>query len=419
MIGEPVGRLILRFKPPLKADLKKILKILDMDSKRFFLKLLKSYICREHVSYDDNADWNKILRLAEIHSVQAILFIAVNRLEKKPPIYDQLRKYGFSAMQTAALQEIGVREIIKAFHENQIEHTFVKGYVLRNYYPDKKVRSMGDIDILINVYDREKCHNVMLALGFHYEEADYNQYVWSYEKGVLHVEVHTALVYENLFHDYDYISYFREKVRNRKNIGGSTYALSVEDHFIFLMVHIARHFYNAGIGVRMILDIVVYLQTFGRTMDISYIKNELKRIQLGDFSNIIFYICKKYFNSEIDCVPVPEDDLDLIMDYIISHGVFGYYEKDYMGIRYKRDGKRGPRLLLEKIFPSAEFLSKNYPWFRSGKKYMLPYAWIRRWIYNLTNESKRSKIKNKLSSVLNDDDDVIHHMKILKTAGLK
>ena len=390
-----------------------------MKSKSYFLRLIRSYILSEKINSDDNVDWDEIFRLAQIHSVQAIIYVAVNNLDRKPPIYDKLKEQFLMSVNISALQEAGMGQIIKKLTDENIDHTLMKGYVLRNYYPDKEARTFGDIDFLINEYDRDKCHKALLDIGFKYDEEAYNKYVWTYDKGVLHIEVHTDIIYEKLFNDFDYISYFREKAQNKILIKGNTYELRKEDHFIFVLVHLAKHFYNAGVGIRMILDVVVFLQRYGKTMDFNYINQELNYIQLKDFSNRIFYICKRYFDSDIDCTSVDNDKAEQIMDYILEHGVFGFDEKDVQEIRFKINGDKGFKLLLRKVFPSADTMKRNYSWFESGKRWMLPYAWIRRWIYSFTNKNKRKNIIPNLTTIVKDNEDLDRHINILKMVRLK
>ena len=390
-----------------------------METKKCFLDLISAYINKRISVYDSATDWGKILRLAQIHSVQAIIYMAVNKLDKQPPIYDKLKKQFFMSVNISTLQELSMTQIIKKLTAENIDHILMKGYVIRNYYPDKEARTFGDIDFLINEYDREKCHKALLELGLEFDKEDYHKDVWAYSKGVLHIEVHTDIIYHKLFNDFDYISYFREKVKNKVLINGNTYELRKEDHFIYVLVHLAKHFYNAGVGIRMILDVVVFFQKYGKTIDFNYINQELNYIQLKDFSNMIFYICKKYFDSDIECTPVETADIEQVMDYILNHGVFGYDDKDVLGTIFKKDEDNKIKLLVKKIFPPMEVMTGRFIWFRNGKKYMLPYAWVRRWIYFLTNKRKRESLGSKFSAIVNGSEDVAKHIKILKTAGLK
>ncbi len=390
-----------------------------MNTKYYFIQIIRSYILSEKIDSDENIDWDEIFRLAQIHSVQAILYMAVDKLDEKPPIYNALKEQFLRSVNISALQEAGMEQVIKKLTSENIDHMLMKGYILRNYYPDKEARTFGDIDFLINECDREKSHKALLDIGFKYDEEAYNKYVWTYNKGVLHIEVHTDIIYEKLFNDFDYIGYFREKADNKVLINGNTYELKKEDHFIYVLVHLAKHFYNAGVGIRMILDIVVFIQKYGKTMDFNYINKELSYIKLKDFSNTIFYICKKYFDTNIECTPVDNDKAEQIMRYIIDHGVFGFDEKDIQGITYKKNGDNRIKLLFNKIFPSYDIMSNLYPWFRNGKKYMLPYAWIRRWIYFIVNKENRKLLNSKFFAIVYDNEDIIKHIEMLKIVGLK
>lgn len=387
-----------------------------MDSKCYFLKLIKSYICNETVEYCDSTDWDEILNLAKLHSVQSIIFFAVNKLEDKPPIYDDLKKYCFGAAQVSVLQELSMKQVIAVLNSNNINHTLIKGYILRNYYPDRKARSFGDIDFLIDEKDREKCHTILTDMGYKYIEEYSSLYVWTYDNGLLHLEVHTAIIYETLFNNFDYIRYFKEKSNNKELINGCTYELRKEDHFLFIMVHLAKHFYHMGAGIRMILDIVVFMQKFGQSMDFEYIRKELCHIRLERFSDIIFNICKKYFNSEVDCKPINGDILELVVDYIVSHGVYGFDNKNIIDIQFNQGGNNRILLLIKKLFPDRNDLENYYPQFY---KYPLFYAWLRRWIYVITNKEKRKSIYIKFLAVCRRGKDSIKHIEILKAVGLK
>ena len=144
-----------------------------------------------------------------------------------------------------------------------------------------------------------------------------------------------------------------------------------------------------------------------------------KYIHLKDFSNIIFCICKKYFDSDIDCTPVEDNIIEQVMNYILNHGVFGFNDKDVIGVSYKKNGDSRIKVLFNKAFPSFDIMSDLYPWFKNGKKYMLPYAWCRRYLYLLTNKKKREALGSKFSAIVNDSEDVSKHIEILKIAGLK
>lgn len=390
-----------------------------MNSKQYFIELISAYINnRAPVSPENSSiDWNEILYFAKIHSVQVPVFMSVDKLEKKPLVYDELKNQFLIAVNFSARQEYWMEKVIKAFAENGIDHLLFKGYVVRNYYPDIEARSFGDIDILIKEEDRGKSDNVLRKSGFEYDADEYCKEVWTYHKDVLSLEVHTDIIYEKLFSDFDYIEYFRKKLKNKVLIEKNTYELRAEDHFIYLMVHLAKHFYNYGVGIRMIMDIAVMKKYFNKNWDFEYINKELRDIGLSKFSNTIFYLCNRYLDSNFEGVS-SVGNTETIMDYVIMHGVFGFDNKGDYVVKFEEERKRNILgNILREVFPDYESMSKYYKWFTGRPKYMLPYGWIRRIIEFGLNRNKN--INGRIFKACGNDSQIDIHKDILKSVGLR
>lgn len=50
---------------------------------------------------------------------------------------------------------------------------------------------------------------------------------------------------------------------------------------------------------------------------------------------------------------------------------------------------------------------------------MLPYAWLRRMLYFITNKKKRDSLGLKFSAITDNDEDITKHIEMLKIVGLK
>jgi hypothetical protein len=391
-----------------------------METKTYFLQLLSAYINNELPPIpNDTVNWAELLKLSKIHSVQAMIFMAIDKLTEKPPIYAELKKDFIISVNVSTMQEIWMEKLIDALHKNNIDHTLMKGYVLRNYYPNKEARTFGDIDFLINNEDREKSHTVIQSVGFEYDNDAYSRDVWTYHKGIVNLEVHTDIIYEDLFNDIDFRAYFREKIKNKQLISGNTYELKREDHFIYILVHLAKHFYNAGIGIRMCMDVAVFINKYGKQLDFNYINNEMTALKLDEFLNTIYFICSKYFNTEINCIPIRQENEYLIMEYILNHGVFGFNDKDMESVKYHKKEQTTSKIFLSTFFPSYEIMQKQYDWFTNKPKYLLPYAWIRRLLLQITNTKKRNSISRKFNAAIRKNSDADIHNKMLYITGIK
>ena len=210
-----------------------------------------------------------------------------------------------------------------------------------------------------------------------------------------------------------------EKSKKMVLISGHTFELEKEDHFIYIMVHLATHFYKAGIGVRMLMDIAVFLNKYGSAMDMDYVNKEFEKIKLNKFVNIIYYLCSKYFETKVDCQPIDEYDEGLIMSYILNHGTFGFFDKDVFDINYHKDSENFLSMLRKRIFPNYEIMIQRNEWFKNGKKFMLPYAWIRRGFEFIFNKKKRIDLTYKIDAVFKKGSDSDKHNKMLDIVGLK
>jgi hypothetical protein len=391
-----------------------------METKTYFLQLLSAYINNELPPAPNvNINWEELLRLAKIHSVQAIIFMAIEKLSEKPPIYDELKKAFVMSVNVSTMQEVYMEKLISALNQNNIDHMLIKGYVLRNYYPNKEARTFGDIDFLINNTDRDKSHAVIQAVGFEYDEAAYSRDVWTYHKGVVSLEVHTDIIYEDLFNNIDFRAYFREKIKNKQLINKNTYELKKEDHFIYVLVHLAKHFYNAGVGIRMFMDVAVFINKYGKELDFNYISKEMTALKLDNFLNTVYFICSEYFNTKIDCATIDEENKNLIMEYILNHGVFGFDDKDTDSVKYHKNDKSTGKILLNTVFPSYETMQKQYDWFTDKPKCLLPYAWIRRLLLQITDTEKRNGISRKFNAAVHTNPDADMHNKMLYITGIK
>ena len=391
----------------------------DMITKKVFLKILFSYINQKPFESTEKIDWKKIVELAEIHSVQTIVYLAAGDKISDLDMHERLKYDFLISANNSISQEIAMEQVISKLTENSIDHMLMKGYVLRNYYPDKEARSFGDIDFLIKEEDREKSHRVIQDMGFEYDKDHFIKQVYTYKKKNIILEAHTEIIYNSYFLDFDYRTYFLDKVKNMELVKGHTYELKKEDHFIYVMVHLATHFYNAGIGVRMLLDIAVFLNKYGSVMDMDYICKEFEKIRLSKFVNIIYYLCGKYFATKVDCRPIAESEEKLIMGYILNHGTFGFWEKDVFDISYHNNNEGFWPSFRKRFFPEYERMIQRNAWFKNGKKYMLPYAWVRRWFDLIFNKKRRVGLGNKLNAVFSKGSDADKHTQILNIVGLK
>lgn len=385
-----------------------------MDNKNamFFIDMLSSFVNNSNQvsnsNIDSNTDWNEIIKLANIHNVTGIVYLAAKKLqdEYKPDI-DVIRRLEKDFFITALRSEYrnnAMESLINAFNEAEIPHILFKGYVIKNYYPVNEMRTMGDIDILIKPKDREKSHKLLLSLG--YKTGELEEEVWHYSNNVVSLEIHTKIMYHNIHNGIDYVQYFSEVWDHTiKTSRKYTFELSIEYHFIYIIVHLAKHFDGKGCGIRMIMDIAVFLNYFRDQLNWAYVNEEFEKLNLSLFSLNIFILCKRWFGTSFNFM-LPDMDETYYKDlsnYIISAGTFGFYERDSAARVIRMELHQGDvgnikkvkiaamiKIYFMKLFPSyKEMCKSNHYWFVVGKPLLLPIAWIYR-IFRLAKDICKS-----------------------------
>lgn len=317
-----------------------------------------------------------------------------------------LNKYGFSDFAKAdkryedifdkivtqfIRKDFYAQNLINKLNEAQIPHILFKGLVVKECYPVPELRTFGDIDIIIPKNMRTKSHKLMCSLGYDWELMDGGE-VYSYKKDKENYELHVSLNSEktklsskmNSFWDY-------AKPKN-----GFTYEFENEFHLAYLISHIEKHFYGTGAGVRMYLDIALFLNKHKESLDIEKVRGMLKECELEKFFDSTLYLCHRWFGTEAKLrEEMPPELYDEFCRYTFRGGVFGMQDRASLSENEVRraisqKGKAGKiSLVLIHIFPPYREVRRMYPFF-NGKPYLLPAGWVVHWF----KAGKRSGLKN-------------------------
>ena len=142
--------------------------------------------------------------------------------------------------------------------EENTRSSVFKGYELRELYPVPELRTMGDVDVLVRDEDLERTAEVLCGLGYQKEEG--GGAVWAFKKDNFTYEVHRRLAFGSYWNDVDYEGYFAAAFDRLTTGEGSRRYFTPEDHFIFLCFHLAKHLNSTGAGIRMVMDLALFLK---------------------------------------------------------------------------------------------------------------------------------------------------------------
>lgn len=284
----------------------------------------------------------------------------------------------------AAVQRCAAFEALsQTLSDSGIAHMPVKGYYLRALYPVPEVRTFGDIDVLIHPEDRQKAHQLLLSLG--YQSENNWEPTYSYRKGAEYYELHTNLMDGNLDGRSDLQAYFAAAWAHAEPDEGLRFRPAADFHLIYTVCHLAKHLYGGGAGLRMYLDVALYVRHFDSVLEWDKIADEFSTLHLWDFFCTVMNACRVWFGVESGC-PLPQSDgeaLAELLDYTLDADLFGHL-RDHGVVRLRNGGEEATRsrVLLRMLFPPAKEIEQRYT-FLQRRPWLLPAAWVVRMFANL------------------------------------
>lgn len=394
-----------------------------MDSnQQFFVKILSDHLHRANTEISYEIDWDEILRLSKSHQVEGIVYNQCKRF--MPP--DVLRVFDSITSTTLYYyvnRKVALNEISKKLNENGISYIVVKGFSIAEYYPIPALRTMGDSDIIVHRKDMPATMNVMRSAG--YEGIDNDKAdSWECVKNKITIEIHDRLV-----SDVDFLKPNQERFFNEYDKYVVNGELDWNIHFLFIMIHLRKHFMNTGVGIRQFMDLTVLILNC-RELEWTRIEEKLADLDLLRFTQTCFLLLEKWFgiNLPINCdsVTIDQGFYEQVTEKILKNGVFG--KDDISNIdNYARNVLinssgwmmcRRIKYIIRKAFPSYEYM-KSYSGcsYVDGRPYLLIIAWLHRF-YNYTKHKDRNSVKRVMDRAFIDGESLEKQYDFHKRMGL-
>lgn len=322
--------------------------------------------------------WKDMFILSERHSLSPLTYRALFS-SKEYPESEVLEKWRHAyrlSVCTDVQQRFAWEEIKAYFSRKKIKLLPLKGICFKELYPGTELRTMGDLDIL---YEKEFFPIVkegMEELGYTYrkESAGSNHQVFS-RQPFLCVEMHSGLLPISS----PFSSYYSEPWSNSKESEAPfLFRFSIEDEYLYMLMHAYKHFYNAGSGVRTVLDFRLFTEKYGSRLDRAYIEKEIRKANaaalkegrrsesLENFEALLLKKTEEWFGKE-------EIEIDETTIKIISDGVYGKKEN----IWKQNLQTEGRRYLWRRLFPPLQTMKTIFPKLEK-LPFLLPLYWLKR-----------------------------------------
>ena len=267
----------------------------------------------------------------------------------------------------------------------KIPFVIIKGCASAVFYKDPLLRSMGDVDFLVDEKYFQKAQSVLEKAGFVKSKSDHLCHV-VYKKNGVRYEMHSEVAgipsgsqgsnVRALFDD------VFEKVRDTETPFGAMRLPSEYHHGIILLLHTAHHLTGEGVGIRHLCDWATFVSGFSQNEFCEMFEKDLKKIGLWKFAKLITAISGEYLSCPVDWFNSDINDelkKEIVRD-IFKSGNLGQKSPDrsHEGLliggngRYKAENVS----MLKQFISSANNIVYNN-WRISRKlKFLRPLGWV-------------------------------------------
>ncbi len=324
-------------------------------NERYFISLVFSHLNNTVPEAPEGIDLSEIYRLALINNIAAVISVELQKLddtsEIDPDIMSAFRQQtGYTIIDTEKKND-AVAVLKNAFGESNIDFLFVKGQIIRNYYPVPALRTSADTDVIVLDNDLSRVKKLFDS----YELFQENAVGFSFKINNQTFEIHSTRDYDN--------EYFKD-IFSLCTKNGSEYVLDDYNHLIYILCHIAKHMKYCGAGIKMFMDIDVIIRhienfDYDRALAIS------KKAGVEMFFKYSLSLCHSLFGTPVRAEVNLDENAELkelFEKEIVSGGNFGFSNRglgDFYEIEGGRNGGSSKlKAYLALIFPKKEYLKR-------------------------------------------------------------
>ncbi len=379
---------------------------------QYMIKCLKEVLLQQKVSAPvGDFDWEDLYHLSQFHNIANILAAGFTKANISVPVSVK-QQFEVEFQKAIFLEAIRQQEMIlleDCLQKSEIRFVRLKGLVVKHLYPELGMRTMCDLDYMIDKYNMKKACQSMQSVGWQLFNRSAHHDVFKNNSPVT-VEIHcmsSSNLLKNVMDDV-----------NPNPDNKFLYEMTPENFYLYLITHLKHHFVAGGIGIRPFMDVFLWKKKYGSEWNQSYLTDEWSRMKLADFVNNVEILADFWFGDG-----PPNDTTKFMEDYILKSGIRGTTKQISITkisnyVNSKKVSFIGKLLLfIRRVFPSLSEMTGIYPWLKYSSL-LLPIAWFHR-IINLFSTLGWSYIKNKIKYMFYASQEEIDQHKIfMKKIGL-
>lgn len=382
------------------SDYKHKQKNCDDDYISVMFKLIRFSIDKAEVFSFEKTDvltLEKIYALSEAHSITPIIAYALSKIdysfktEQEKAIFNKFNKSLLKSVVKYENTNLFIESVKKTFNEQKIPFIFLKGWVIKDLYPEKYLRTFCDIDVLIKSESFEQNAKIVAKeLNLKIKDRTLHDIMFSSPNNDV-LELHHTLLEKGRIKSAEKVLC---DVWSKATVSDNyQYELPFEYELFYHVAHMAKHVLDGGCGIRPFVDFFVMQQ---RQYDKEKFLNLIKKSDLDKFYERVVSLCAVWFGDKA------ADETDKVFEkYIIIAGTYGSDENYATVSKIKK--KNGFKYFLSRVFLPYDELKQRYPYL-NGKKFLLPFYQVRRWFSSLFKGHAKRRIKElKLTQNVNEE----------------
>ena len=330
----------------------------------------------EQCSFED------IYQMSVFHNITIMVLEALKKTNQEipPEILAKWSKKAAVANAQNVVQFSERERIYRAFEENQVDYLPLKGYIIKSLYPEQKFRQMSDLDILIREADNLRVKSVLEQLGYRCEkfgqEVDDQYSKDPYMKIEIHYRLFGDLHFDNNDWNPSYIPLLLDPWKYAEQTASQyQYRFTDDDFYIYFILHLAKHYFSYGSGIRQFLDL--YFLNHKLNLNKELIYEQLDLVGLKEFCITAEQMVSYWFHES--------DKNGMINDMEQTVFLSGSYGTKIQGVKreiekyneYHKNGNYYLFYLKNRLFPSLNIMKFSTPMLRKHPV-LLPVYWVKR-----------------------------------------
>ncbi len=310
------------------------------------------------------------------HDIANIAFYSVEKLLEKPQesLYEKWELCRDLALTRDINQSFARDEILAEFKKEKIRCLEVQGTKIKEFYPSPEYRTMSDLDFIIDLDNLEKAKKILENLGYECKDIGGVE-IDGFRSPNINIELHTEYFPKTS----DYYEIMRPPFESSEENG----EYDINEFYIYNMLHIAKHYFAKGCGIRRVLDVYYLNLNYGEILAKEYVDSVVEKANATDFVNRISALAQFWFgNGEYS------DQIYSMAKYICESPLHGT-EQNGMNNRLRGlygEGTKFSKLkyTFRRVFLVGGTMYDHYPFLKKWK-ILYPFCWIHRFVRFLLN----------------------------------